>query len=106
MTNVTNIFDDKIEAMKGPVASGHDVIIEGHLIPNLTMRDCGDQIEFILDRRLSWSFPRDLAHYAADFAATAMAIGAGHPHYKHPKGDKPFGRPCMELTFPGGEAAE
>jgi hypothetical protein len=70
---------DLIEEMKGPKRPGHSVFVDGHVIPNMTMIDRGDTIDLILDDRMIYEFPRDIAPLAARFAATAMAIGAGHP---------------------------
>lgn len=85
MSNVTEFpiepKRDLIAEMKGPEACGHAVILEGRLIPNVTMFERGDEIEFVLQNRLGFSFPRDLANHAISFAASAMAIGAGFPHY-------------------------
>ena len=76
---------DLIKEMTGPQQSGSSVVIDGRLVPNLVMYDRGDEIEFVLDGRLSWSFSRNEAWNAASFAFSAMAIGAGfaHPAHKH-----------------------
>lgn len=91
---------DLVEEMKGPDGYGTSVIIEGHCIPNLTMIDRGEEIEFVLDHRMSWTFPREVAWNAASFAATAMAIGAGHPHFSAPhKSTKPFATPTKKIEI-------
>jgi hypothetical protein len=82
--NVTNFPTEKrdlIAEMKGPENSGCAVIMESRLIPHVAMYDRGDEIEFVLDGRLAYGFPRDQAWSAMAFAAAAMAIGAGFPHY-------------------------
>jgi hypothetical protein len=85
MSNVTDFPTepkrDLIAEMKGPETGGNAVIMEGRVIPHVMMFDRGDEIEFVLDNRLGFGFPRDMAHQAAAFAAAAMAIGAGFPHY-------------------------
>lgn len=85
MSNVTNFPSepkrDLVAEMKGPETGGNAVILEGRLIPNVMMFDRGAEVEFVLQNRLGFSFPRELAHQAASFAAAAMAIGAGFPHY-------------------------
>jgi len=85
MSNITDFPTepkrDLIAEMKGPGTGGNAVILEGKLIPNVMMFDRGDEIEFVLDNRLAFGFPRELAHQAACFAASAMAIGAGFPHF-------------------------
>lgn len=85
MSNVTDFpaKRDLIAEMTGPENLGHSVIIEGRLFPNVAMFDRGDEIEFVLDHRLSFSFPRDQAWNAAAFAFDAMALGAG---FTHPSG--------------------
>jgi hypothetical protein len=78
MNNVTDFpTRDLIAELKGPENSGYAVFIHGRCIPNLAMYDRGDEIEFILDHRLSVSFPRDQAWNAVAFAFGAMALGAG-----------------------------
>ena len=76
---------DLIAEMTGPEQSGHAVIIDGRVVPNLVMYDRGEEIEFVLDGRLCWGFSRKEAWNAASFAFAAMAIGAGfsHPAHKH-----------------------
>lgn len=86
MTNVTEFPQrDLIAEMTGPQQSGNSVVIDGRLVPNLVMYDRGDEIEFVLDGRLFWSFSRKEAWNAASFAFAAMAIAAGfaHPDGKH-----------------------
>lgn len=58
---VTRLRADPIEAMKGPVPAGHRVIVEGRVIPGLTMLDEGDTVHLILDGRLSIDVPREVA---------------------------------------------
>lgn len=94
MTNVLKFTGgpDRIGEMKGPERSGHDVFIEGRLVPNVHMYDKGETIEFVLDERLCFIFPRDAAAHAMCFAAHAMAIGAGHPSLSAPHGSAlPYG---------------
>lgn len=69
---------DPTSSMKGPEREGCDVLVDGRHVPNMHMRDHGDTIEFVLDGRFSYTFPREWALLAASFAAQAMAIGAGH----------------------------
>lgn len=85
MSNVTDFPNepkrDLIAEMKGPETGGNAVILEGKLIPHIMMFDRGHEIEFVIDNRLAYGFSRDQAHNAASFAAAAMAVGAGFPHY-------------------------
>lgn len=84
--NITNFPDrerrDLIAEMKGAEQQGNCVNLKGYRIPNITMFDRGDHVDFCLDGRIVWSFSRDVAYDAIDFAATAMAVGAGYPHYE------------------------
>jgi hypothetical protein len=65
----------------------------------MTMIDRGETIEFVLDDRLAFIFPRDIAPLAANFAAQAMAIGAGHPSLSAPHGSSlPYGTPVIGLS--------
>lgn len=102
MTNVVQFppqNSDRIEEMKGPEQSGNDVFIEGRLVPNVRMYDRGETIEFVLDGRLCFPFPRDIAVHAMCFAAHAMAIGAGHPSLSAPHGSSlPYGTPVVRLS--------
>jgi hypothetical protein len=68
---------DLIAEMKGPENVGNCVRVNGREIPKLAMFDHGDEIEFILDHRVSYGFPRAQAWDAAAFALAAMAVGAG-----------------------------
>lgn len=74
---------DLIAEMAGPQERENTcaVILDGRHIPNMKMRDQGDVIEFVLDDRLAFQIPREVAYTAAQFAACAMAIGAGYPHF-------------------------
>lgn len=89
---------DLIAEMTGPPTGGNAVIIDGRVIPNCMMFDRGDEIEFVLDNRLAFGFPREQAWNAAAFAFAAMAIGAGFPH---PSGmhftQRPFAAECVGL---------
>ena len=67
--NVTQLpRRDLIAEMTGPQNSGNAVVIDGRCIPNLVMHDRGNEIEFVLDHRLAFGFPRDQAWNAAAFA--------------------------------------
>lgn len=87
MSNVTDFPTepkrDLIAEMTGPISSGNHIIIDGRCIPNMLMYDRGEEIEFVIDNRLGFSFPRDQAWNAAAFAFAAMAIGAGFAHPAH-----------------------
>lgn len=87
--------------MRGPVRQGCSVIIDGRLVPNMHMHDMGDEIDLILDGRLSFPFPRELAYQAASFAANAMAIGAGYAYLGSETKDRPFAPECHGIILPG-----
>lgn len=90
--------DALITAMTGPERGGNHVIVDGRLVPNLAMRDAGAQIEFVLDSRVMFSFPREWAYLAASFAFHAMAIGAGFggPGGLH-ESARAFGVECSKI---------
>jgi len=99
ITKLSDPMEKVISDMTGPKRSGHDVIIDGRAVPGLIMRDRGDEIEFVLDGRYSFSFPRGWAYLAASFASTAMAIGAGHPSASAPhKSTKAFAPRCVNIA--------
>ncbi len=89
---------DLIAEMTGPQQTGCSVIIDGRLVPNMVMHDRGDVIEFVLDGRMCWPFPREIAWQAASFAFAAMAVGAGfaHPAHMHFT-QRPFAPECISL---------
>jgi hypothetical protein len=91
-------LEAQIKEMIGPKFGWHSVVIEGHAIPNIHCMERGDNIEFLLDGRIVYSFPKEWAMLAVNFAATAMAIGAGHNHFAVPhKNAQPFGTPVCRL---------
>lgn len=83
MSNVTDFpaKRDLIAEMTGPENLGCTVIIDGRLMPHVSMFDRGETIEFVIDHRLGYAFPRDVAYQAADFAFAAMSVAAGFRHY-------------------------
>lgn len=83
--------------MRGSERSGFAVIIENRKIPRLHMYDRGATIDFILDDRFSYEFPREWARLAASFAAQAMAIGEGYPWLGAKSKAMPFAPECVEL---------
>ena len=76
--NVTKLpRHDLIAEMTGCENHGNEVVIQGRIVPNLVMYDRGDEIEFVLDHRVAFGFPKAQAWDAAAFALAAMAVGAG-----------------------------
>lgn len=88
---------DIINEMKGPPETGYSVVVDGRRVPNLMMRERDDEVEFVLDGRFGYSFPRELALLAASFAAEAMAIGAGYPSFNAESRDHPFAPRVMKI---------
>lgn len=97
MTNVVELPRQDPPDMQGPYRMGCHVVIDGRSIPNLHMHDTGDTVEFILDNRLAFEFPKEWAYLAAAFAANAMAIGAGYPFLGAETKDRPFASKCVAL---------
>lgn len=79
--NVTHLPPprDLIAEMTGCDRLGKEVVIQGRLVPNMVMfnRPDRDEIEFCLDGRVMFGFPKAYAWDAAAFAFAAMAVGAG-----------------------------
>lgn len=93
-----NVIDIKeIPSVVGSYSADHSVIVDGHSIPRMRCIDHGLVIEFILDRRFSFTFPKECAYLAAHFAAQAMAIGEGYPHLGAETKDRPFAPQLKEL---------
>ena len=89
--------NDVVPEMIGPQAVGNSVVIDGRIIPNMMCIDRGKEIEFILDSRFSYTFPRELSYLAAAFAAQAMAIGAGYPFLGAESREMPFAPKIMHI---------
>lgn len=100
MSNVTELPSqpDMAGQMKGPKSVHHAVIVDGRVIPNLGMVEHGQEVEFILDGRFSYSFPREFALLAAAFAAQSQAIGAGYPHLNAASRERPFAPQAMQMS--------
>ena len=81
----------------GPEIRGNAVIVDGLCIPNMHCFDCGDEIEIIIDRRFSYTFPKEWAYLAAAMAAQAMAIGEGYTHLEVLTKDRCFAPRIREL---------
>jgi hypothetical protein len=103
MTNVVDFPKQEIPDMKGPERTGYSVIIDNRKIPKLHMYDRGDSVEFILDGRLAFEFPSDLAYHAATFAANAMAIGAGFAFLGAETKERPFAPQCFGISLDADE---
>lgn len=86
--------------LNGPIRQGCHVIVNGRMIPNLHMYEDGDETVFVLDSRLAFGFPKEIAHQAAAFAANAMAIGAGYSYLGAETKDRPFAPQCFGIELP------
>lgn len=85
--------------LKGPIRQGCAVIVDGRAIPDMHMHEHGDTVDFILDERLSFEFPKEIAYQAAAFAANAMAIGAGYSFLGAETKDRPFAPQCFGIVL-------
>ncbi len=70
----------QLAAMKGPARSGNDVFIDGHVVPNMWMKESDTMVELFFPGPVAYQFPKDIAAHVAHACAKAMAIGAGHSH--------------------------
>lgn len=100
MTNITHLPPPpySVEAMRGPDRYGSDVIVDGHVVPNMWMIDNGETVEICFPGPVHFIFPRDQAVGAAALAAKAMAVGAGHWHISSPHvSTKSYGPKATQL---------
>lgn len=61
-----------------PAEIGLPVKVEGRAVPNLRAVIMGENVEFILDGRYSYTVPKSLSKIVAAAMANSMAIGAGY----------------------------
>ena len=100
MDNVVNLppQQDLSDTLFGPTSRAAQLIFDGRAISKIEVREEGDSVVFLLDRRLSYSFPREFAYLAAAFASNAMAIGAGFPHAGANKKFEGFAPQCAVVV--------
>lgn len=80
-----------IDDMTGPQRTGCAVFVQGRLVPDMTVHEqASGEIGLMLDSRMMWIFPREIAAHVAEFAANAMAIGAGFPCFTADKKREAF----------------
>ncbi len=100
----TQRVERSISDMTGPQIEGCAVFIDGRKVPNMAMLDrVGGEITFVLDGRMAFSFPREIAVLAASFAASAMAIGAGYGSIAQCDNKPPFAPKVMKIDLGGGD---
>tara|TARA_R100000501_G_C2569177_1_gene76706 strand:- start:111 stop:443 length:333 start_codon:yes stop_codon:yes gene_type:complete len=97
--------EDATDTLFGPARLGADLIYRGCCIPKIHIHDLGGTVNFILDDRFSFEFPREWAYLAAAFASEAMAIGAGFPAVDAKKRDT-FAPQCFGAELPEGQGGE
>ena len=71
---------DPVNEMKGAARFGDEIIVDGHLVPNMWMVDRGETVELVFDGPVIYCMPRELFPLVASACAKAMAVGAGHSH--------------------------
>lgn len=91
--NIVNLKE--IPSVVGAYSADYSVVVDGLSIPKIRCVAHGDDIEFILDRRFSFTFNKDVAYLAASFASQAMAIGAGYSNMEAKNKDRPFAPEVM-----------
>jgi hypothetical protein len=67
-------FSDSFHVARIP--SGHEVRINGGVVPHLQAFDRGEVIEFVLDERFSYPVPREWAGIFASAIAQALNLEA------------------------------
>lgn len=92
---------DLVPTMIGPERQGNDLIIDGRVIPNIAITDYGEEVLLVLDGRMAFLFPREIAYLAASFAANAMAVGGGYASAISDTKDRPFACTCSQID--GGQ---
>lgn len=92
--NITPISEVPVQRLKellsGPQIIGSHPVVEGREIRQLRVYEEGDQINIILDNRLSIAVPEQLAVSVCWLIANALAIGAGYSHMGAESKDHPF----------------
>ena len=91
---------DYAATLFGPDQLGSSLIVDGRIIPNIVVHDRGDFIQFVLDSRMAFEFPRDFAINVAAFAANAMAIGAGYAFIGSESRERPFAPQVFGIELP------
>lgn len=87
---------DLIAEMTGPENLGTALVIEGREVPGIAMFNRGDEIEFVIDHRVAFGFPKDQAWNAAAFAFAAMSYGAGCDPLNFER--RPFAKKVVKLN--------
>ncbi len=91
---MTNIIDgpgrQEVPDVVGSEVRGNNVIVDGRVIPKMMCRERGDEIEFIVDGRFSFQFPKQWSFLAAAMASQCMAIGMGYSHMGASNKERPF----------------
>lgn len=90
---------DQVEQMKAGERYGNNVVIDGHVVPNMWMVDNGETVELCFPGPVHYLFPREIAAQAAHACAKAMAVGAGHSHVSSTHAStKAYGTKAMCIT--------
>jgi hypothetical protein len=97
MSNVVDLPPRKVADFIGPPVSGNTVIIDGRRIPRMVCYERGEEVEFVLDGRFGYTFPKEWAYLAAAFAAQALAVGAGFSHLGSDGTPQPFAPQVMYI---------
>ncbi len=98
---MNNVIDgpkrQEVPNVVGPHRQGFEVVVDGRHIPNMYCYDRGLEIEFIIDGRFSFTFPKQWGYLASKMAAEAMAIGAGYSNMTAENKDRPFAAEVFEI---------
>lgn len=93
-----------VNGLFGPTCTAASLIVEGRVIPNITIHRDGGEVVFVLDQRLGFGFPKEWAYQAACLAANAMAIGAGYTYLGGETKERAFAPRCFGIELPGEPA--
>lgn len=97
MADIIDFKQPEPPSIIGPRRGGCSVIVDDKVIPRMSCFERGDEVEIVIDDRLSFQFPKEWAYLAAAMAAQAMAVGAGYPSLLAPTRDRPFAPTVVQL---------
>jgi len=70
----------RLAEMKGIERFGNEVLIDGHVVPHMWMKESDTMVELFFPGPVAYQFPKEIAAHVAHACAKAMAVGAGHSH--------------------------
>lgn len=90
MQNIHDMTQEAIDRITGPITEDRPVLIDGRMIPNLTITRKGQKFRLSVDNRFGVDLPPDLVVPVAYVLAQALAVGAGYSHSSAESKSQPF----------------